>query len=612
LLDSDLAARSASLARIYSDLGFQELALVEGWKSVNTDPSNFSAHRFLADSYSVLPRHEIARVSELLQSQLLQPINITPIQPRLAESNLFLISAGGPGALSFNEFNPIFNRNGITLQTNSLFGEHDTYAGEGVISGIYKKASFSLGYTHFDTDGFRINNNQKDDIANAFLQFELSPQTSIQGEYRYRNTNNGDLELRFFPDDFRPHNRETAETNTYRVGLRHAFSPGSILLGSFMYQNRDTSLHDQPNVPFLKSIDFKTNGQESLSNEIQHLFRSKYFNVTSGLGYFTVDRKDKFTAELDLPPPPLGPGPITSRDNFDGDVSHVNLYLYSYINFFQNLTFTLGGSVDFFDTDSTAAQSKDQFNPKFGITWEPIPGTTLRAAAFRTLTRTLITDQTLEPTQVAGFNQFFDELDSTESWRYGGALDQKFSENIFGGMEFSASDLTVPFRLATPTGDSLQRVDVNEYLGRTYLFWTPHPWLALSTEYQYERFKDERGAAFPFTELTTHRVPLGFRVFHPSGLSAYLRATYFNQSGDFLRRGADFFESGSDNFWTVDTAISYRLPKRYGFITVGVTNLFDEHFRYQETDLRNPIIQPARSVFARLTLALPFDEAFEQ
>ena len=51
LLDADLAARSASLGRIYSDLGFQQLALVEGWKSVNTDPTNFSAHRFLADSY---------------------------------------------------------------------------------------------------------------------------------------------------------------------------------------------------------------------------------------------------------------------------------------------------------------------------------------------------------------------------------------------------------------------------------------------------------------------------------------------------------------------------------------------------------------------------------
>ncbi|HWR92293.1 MAG TPA: FecR domain-containing protein, partial [Desulfobacterales bacterium] len=35
-LDSDLAARSAALARIYTDLGFQQLGLVEGWKSVNT------------------------------------------------------------------------------------------------------------------------------------------------------------------------------------------------------------------------------------------------------------------------------------------------------------------------------------------------------------------------------------------------------------------------------------------------------------------------------------------------------------------------------------------------------------------------------------------------
>ncbi|MBE9535307.1 MAG: FecR domain-containing protein, partial [Proteobacteria bacterium] len=137
LLDSDLAARSASQARIYSDLGFQQLALVEGWKSVNTDPTNYSAHRFLADSYSVRPRHEIARVSELLQSQLLQPNNITPIQPSLAESNLFLISAGGPAGLSFNEFNPLFNQDRLALEVSGLGGENDTWAGEGVVSGIY-------------------------------------------------------------------------------------------------------------------------------------------------------------------------------------------------------------------------------------------------------------------------------------------------------------------------------------------------------------------------------------------------------------------------------------------------------------------------------------------
>src|SRR5437867_1802567 len=206
-LDSDLAARSASLARIYTDLGFQQLALVEGWKSVNTDPSNFSAHRFLADSYSVLPRHEIARVSELLQSQLLQPLNTTPIQPHLAESNLPLISAGGPGGLSFNEFNPIFNRDGVTFQMSGLAGEDSTYAGEGVLSGIYKNASFSLGGFHFKTDGWRKNADQKDTIANAFLQLELSPQTSVQAEVRRRETEFGDLQQQFFFDTFSPNLR---------------------------------------------------------------------------------------------------------------------------------------------------------------------------------------------------------------------------------------------------------------------------------------------------------------------------------------------------------------------------------------------------------------------
>jgi tetratricopeptide (TPR) repeat protein len=116
LLDSDLAARSASLGRIYGDLGFQQLGLVEGWNSVNIDPTNFSAHRLLSDSYAVQPRQEISRVSSLLKSQLLQPLNTTPIQPRMAESSLFLISSQGPSALSSNEFNVLFNRDQVNVQ----------------------------------------------------------------------------------------------------------------------------------------------------------------------------------------------------------------------------------------------------------------------------------------------------------------------------------------------------------------------------------------------------------------------------------------------------------------------------------------------------------------
>ena len=177
----DLAARSASLGRIYSDLGFQDLALVEGWSSVNTDPSNYSAHRLLADSYAALPRHEIARVSELFQSQMLQPLNTTPIQPRLGESNLFLISSQGPGALAFNEFNPLFNRNQVNAQGSFLAGEDTTLTGEGIVSGIFDKFSFSAGYSGFKTDGFRENATQDDKIANAFAQVAAEPEHEPPG-----------------------------------------------------------------------------------------------------------------------------------------------------------------------------------------------------------------------------------------------------------------------------------------------------------------------------------------------------------------------------------------------------------------------------------------------
>ncbi|MGZ8158299.1 MAG: TonB-dependent receptor domain-containing protein [Methylobacter sp.] len=606
LLDSDLAARSASQARIYSDLGFQQRALVEGWKSVNTDSSNFSAHRFLADSYSALPRHEIARVSELLQSQLLQPLNMTPIQPRLAESNLFLISAGGPGAMSFNEFNPIFNRDGLTFQMNGLAGENSTNTGEGIVAGIYEKFAFSFGYNHFESDGWRTNADQNDDLANAFFQLELSPQTSIQTEYRYRNRNNGDLELRFFPDDFRRNYQEEEERNSIRVGLHHAFAPNSDFLGSFMYQHRNTSAQDRPD-SFVSSIDEQFPDQQAFSGEVQHLFRSRFVNLTSGLGYFDINANRKQTIEFD---PAYGFPPLQSKT--DEDTQHLNLYLYSYLNLLKNVTFTLGGSGDLYDTASAATNSRDQFNPKFGVSWNILPNTTLRAAAFRAMKRTLITDQTLEPTQIAGFNQFYDDINTTDSWRYGSAIDQKFSSTVFGGVEFSKRDVNIPFEtIDAVTGESqINRDDGEEYLGRSYLVWTPLQWLALNSEYQYEQFKNDTGIAVNYEELTTNRVALGLNLFHHSGLSASLKGTYFDQNGEFIRRNLGVCcEHGEDNFWVVDATVSYRLPKRYGFIKIGATNLLDQQFDYFDTNRgsanRNPLIIPDRVFFGSLTLAFP-------
>jgi hypothetical protein len=65
------------------------------------------------------------------------------------------------------------------------------------------------------------------------------------------------------------------------------------------------------------------------------------------------------------------------------------------------------------------------------------------------------------------------------------------------------------------------------------------------------------------------------------------------------------FEDGDDDFWLFDLAVNYRLPKRYGIVSVGARNLFDEDFEHFDTDRDNARIQPERTFFGQITLELP-------
>ncbi|HVQ28646.1 MAG TPA: tetratricopeptide repeat protein, partial [Vicinamibacteria bacterium] len=577
LLDQDLAARSASLGRIYSDLGFQDLALVEGWSSVNTDPGNYSAHRLLADSYAALPRHEIARVSELFQSQMLQPLNTTPIQPRLGESNLFLISSQGPSALAFNEFNPLFNRNQVNAQGTFLAGEDSTLTGEGIVSGIFDKFSFSAGYSGFKTDGFRENATQDDKIANAFAQLALSPSTSLQAEVRHRKVESGDIDLRFNADDFSTLQAQTVDGTNYRVGLRHDFGPAVTVLGSYMHSDKDIdfSLPDP-----LAGVDFGiTRNEKADSAEGQMLFRSGRVKAVAGAGYFDIRSAETNTLDLTFE----GFSAITDSDT---KIKHTNLYAYSYISILPNLTATLGLSGDLFDENGTALAStviadfppdpatptdpavlgeKNQANPKIGLNFTARTGTTLRGAWFKTLKRTLVTDQTLEPTQVAGFNQFFDDPSATQSKVWGAAIDQKFGKSVFGGVEYTRRELVIPQTFPAELGgfEIVERAG-DEHLARAYLFAAPHRFLTFGAEYQYEKFDVDPDAFLAFSTVKTHRVPLSARFFHPSGWGAFLGATYLKQDGEFRTSTGSEFLPGQTDFWVVDAALRYRLPRRYG------------------------------------------------
>jgi outer membrane receptor protein involved in Fe transport len=282
--------------------------------------------------------------------------------------------------------------------------------------------------------------------------------------------------------------------------------------------------------------------------------------------------------------------------------------MYSQIHHPKKVTFTVGASGDFYRNDSLG--DRNQLNPKMGVTWTPVPSTTLRAAVFRTLKRSLVNDQTLEPTQVAGFNQFFDDAEGTRSWRYGAAVDRAFSGNLFGGAEYSQRELDLPIKTTFipvspgPAFVAIDRVDWKERLGRAYLFWTPTPRLALSAEYQYDWFDRDPRYSAGIERVATHKVPLGLGFFHPCGVFFRMKQTYIDQAGRFQSQVSPTIAPGSDRFWLTDASAGYRLPKRYGLVAVEAKNLFDRSFRFQDTDPVSPVLQPERSIVFKFTVAL--------
>ncbi|MGZ8956113.1 MAG: tetratricopeptide repeat protein, partial [Methylovulum sp.] len=534
LLDDDSAARSASQGRIYNDLGFQQRGLLEGWNSVNTDPSNYSAHRLLSDNYAALPRHEIARVSELLKAQLLQPINLTPVQPQSAESNILLLDNQGSSITSFNEYNPLYARNRLALQVSGLYGSNDTKSDEVVQSGVWDRFSYSLGQYHYDTDGFRENNDQKKDLYNFFTQAAITEDTNVQFEYRRSEHDFGDIDQSFFTDKFSPISHGETNSDTFRGGLHHAFSANSDLLMSLIHREENSNgLEDTQGSIF--DFSRKVDGTQY---EMQHLYRHNAFDLTIGMNYLTNQDGD-FRALSDF---------SIINFNLDDETDHKAFYLYSNIKVIpQQLLMTVGFSQDFYQQNSSfsapffsnqvfkSTLNNNPANPKFGLTWTPTKDTTLRFAAFRSLKRGIIQKQTLEPTQIAGFNQFYDDIDGSIARRIGFGFDHKFTNRFFVGAEVSGRYLDVPFTYVDIFSDSFSYVKTkwNEKNARAYANWMLNDLFSLGVDYNYDKlnrnadfFDTSNNNSNFFTKLETHRAQLFGNFYHPSGFITKLNVAY--------------------------------------------------------------------------------------
>jgi hypothetical protein len=572
------------------------------------------AHRLLSDTYSVLPGYGIARVSELLQSQLLQPLNTNNLQPQLAFSNLQIIEAGGPSAVSLNEFNPLFMRDRPRLLVNSVVGNNDTYGGNVTASLLHGPVSVSGGAFGFKSEpDFRDNFDVKHTIYNLFGQAAFHPQFNVQAEYRYRHTEQGDLALNFDPKNFSADQRTTIDQNVIRGGARFTPGPHSDIIGSYIYSRLEQS-SSQSGVP---SVD--GNAVDSANQvEGQYLFRSGIFNAQIGGGYTHVNTNNVFNLQgqavsVPFPPfaicvPPLpgfSPPACTSQQKDKFTSKQANGYVYLNVHWPQQIIWTGGFA---YESINDRSNEYDRLLPKAGMQWNMTDWARLRLSYVQTVKRSLVADQTIEPTQVAGFNQFFDDANGSITEQEGVALDLTLTKDLYAGFQLAHRELKWPSISNLETVFSDRRED--RALG--YVYWAPHPWLAFTAEGTYERFK--RSASDPSVVLggeplkvDTVVVPLSARFFHPSGFFAGVKGNFVRQTVD-LPPGATF-DDGHDDFFLVDADVGYRLPKRFGILSLEVRNLFDTSFHYQDLNTQtareaqtSPFL-PTRIVFGRLTLS---------
>lgn len=584
-LDQDQAARAASLGRIYEDLGFVQLGMREATRSQALDPANAAAHRFLADIYRNERRREIARVSELTRAQLLQDVNLYPVQPTMTETNLNLVSAGGPANAGFNEFTSLFASDGFRFTSSGVIGNHDTFGGEAAVALQDDNVSVSFGGFEFTTDGFRDNFTADHTIYDLFAQWAATPEFNLQAEVRIRDTELGDLGLNFDPDVFQPFLRLTETENTARLGARYSPDPHNDTLLSLVYSDRDLSESNNFGGGFTGVQATDGDGWQA---EAQHIYQGDHFDLTIGGAYTDFD--DVQSTVISFLGAPFLVFP-------EADIARKSWRAYAYAtgevpipDFLGDLNLTLGASYDSYEEDNESVGAKievDEFNPKAGLQWNIADRLTVRAAYFEVVKPPLATNRTIEPTQVAGFNQYFDDANGTASKRYGVGVDYEITDELFVGAEATWRDLDVPFFFFSMGANRALQTDWEERTHRAYVYALPHPRLPVSVEFIYDRFEaDTSGLTFvsPIpTDIETFSVPVTVRYFHPSGFFAGVRGTYVHQE---VERDNLAFGQGDSSFFNVDAELGYRFPNRRGSLTLQVQNLLDNDFEYQDDAFR--------------------------
>ncbi len=574
-LDADEATRTASQAEIYRELGFDTLAQRAAARAVSTAPSEHGGHRQLAEAYADNPQYDAARASEVLQAQLLQPLSATPILPLLGETNLLAIEGAGPSALGFREYNAMFVREKPWLSVSGLGGSNNTGAGEVSLSGVYDRFSYAVSQYHYETAGYRDNNDARYDVTSAYTKFQANEHISFLLQAASREEDRGDLNESLLSDQELPFINVENKIDSVLLGSHVKISSDIDVLATLGYQ--DGKYKQLTRIPLL---DVTFDQDQNTSNaEIQTQISSRVGRFTVGAEWVETDIKMLTRNTTSDPILQLFLEPQVTADETD---FYRTGYGYWSLSPFKPLEFTLGVAYAELDADAFTKKLSGWY-PKAAIVYRPDSALSLRAAYFQSLRRPFADEQTLEPTQLGGFNQLVDETEGIESDQYavGFDFDMGYGHHLNG--EILTRKSAIP--LVDPI-DGFLRSDAEQKLGSIAWSWSADPW-AISLKYLYEKdeyVEDDQSFEGKPSPLTTHRLPFRIQWQSKAGLSISAVTTYLDQKAEFDRG----LTKRSESFTLFDIVASYPFWNRRLEAEFRCNNLFVKSFTYQNINLYDP------------------------
>lgn len=593
LLDQDRAARTASLGAAYQQVGFAAAAQATAVNAIEDDIQSASAHRLLADAYAETPRFETARLGELLQAQLRQPIGQWPLPPQFVMPPLPTLD--GPRAASPEEATAFFDRKPDRFAATLAGGTRETQSGSVVASHAWERGQISLGAFDYRGRGFR------ERIADTHLgggrvnaQFALTPDTMLLGEIRHSERKGGDVDKSLFNGPIGTDHRLINDLQ--RIGVRHTVGNGEEFIAEANTQRLRERVQDlfqgkglDNNVD--AALEQRTKGMSALYSR-----QREWGSLVAGGSAFRLSGTQGINlsfAPSAAPSQILGSYALPSTKLLsDRDT------VFSYGQWRLDPVITLHGGAEYVRLNELGNTQSERVNGKLGVVARLTSRTTLRTAFIQGTSGSKYDRESLAPTQFAGFNQVFDDTNGTRWRRAAFGVDQRFGNGINAGLEASTRHMDVPM----PSNSSANILEQwKEQLHRAHLSLPFGQRLAFSIEWHHEEITGPtdtflRGSTSPY-KVRTDLIPA--RLWIKTGPTDTLIEHWTVDQHAALLSSTAKETAARSKFSVTNLRLSVPVSKNRLTLSLGIYNLFDRQFRFQNTDLngdpRVPLFYPERT-----------------